>query len=38
MGSIYTIVEVKAWKGSKAGRGRLKSGIGWLSMDFSKRL
>ena len=22
----------------KLGRGRLKSGIGWLSMDFSKRL
>ena len=31
---VYTIVEVKAGAGSKAGWERLKSGIGWLSLDF----
>lgn len=35
---VYTIMEVKAGQGSKAGWGRLKSGIGWLSLDFCKRL
>lgn len=35
---IYTIVEVKSGAGSKAGWGRLKSGIGWLSLDFCQRL
>ena len=35
---VYTIMEVRAGKGSKAGWGRLKSGIGWLSLDFCKRL
>lgn len=31
---IYTIMEVKVGQGSKAGWGRLKSGIGWISLDF----
>lgn len=35
---VYTIMEVKAGQGSKAGWGRLKSGIGWLSLDFCTRL
>lgn len=35
---VYTIMEVKTGQGSKAGWGRLKSGIGWLSLDFCKRL
>ncbi len=35
---IYTIVEVKSGKGSAAGWGRLKSGIGWISLDFVKRV
>ena len=35
---VYTIVEVKSGAGSKAGWGRLKSGIGWLSLDFCQRL
>ena len=35
---VYTIMEVKAGQGSKAGWGRLKSGIGWLSLDFAKRI
>ena len=35
---VYTIMEVKAGQGSKAGWGRLKSGIGWVSLDFVKRV
>ena len=35
---VYTIVEVKAGKGSAAGWGRLKSGIGWISLDFVRRI
>ena len=35
---VYTIVEVKSGNGSSAGWGRLKSGIGWLSLDFVKRV
>ena len=35
---IYTIVEVKRGKGSAAGWGRLKSGVGWISLDFVKRV
>ena len=31
---VYTIVEVKSGKGSAAGWGRLKSGIGWISLEF----
>ena len=34
----YTIVEVKEGKGSEAGWGRLKSGIGWISLDFAQKL
>ena len=33
----YTIVEVKSGKGASAW-GRLKSGIGWISLDFVKRV
>ena len=35
---VYTIVEVKTGKGSSAGWGRLKSGVGWISLDYCKRL
>ena len=35
---VYTIMEVKAGQGSKAGWGRLKSGVGWISLDFVKRV
>ena len=31
---VYTITEVKAGKGSTQGWGKLKSGIGWISMDY----
>lgn len=35
---VYTIVEVKDGKGSEAGWGRLKSGAGWISLDYAKRV
>ena len=35
---VYTIMEVRNGKGSSAGWGRLKSGIGWISLDFVRRL
>lgn len=35
---IYTIMEVRSDTGSKAGWGRLKSGIGWISLDFVDRV
>ena len=31
---VYTIVEVKSGEGSTAGWGRLKSGAGWISLDY----
>lgn len=34
---IYTIMEVKKGPGSSAGWGRLKSGLGWVSLDVAKR-
>lgn len=33
----FTIVEVKDGEGSNGGWGRLKSGAGWISLDFAKR-
>ena len=35
---IYTITEVSAGQGSSAGWGRLKSGAGWISLDYVKRI
>ena len=35
---IFTITEVKAGKGSTAGWGKLKSGAGWISLDYATRL
>ena len=35
---VFTIVEVKAGKGSNSGWGRLKSGAGWISLDYAKRV
>lgn len=35
---IYTIVETSNGKGSKTGWGKLKSGVGWISLDFVTRL
>lgn len=35
---VYTIMEVRSGKGSSVGWGRLKSGIGWISLDFVKKI
>ena len=35
---VFTIVEVKTGQGSKAGWGRLKSGAGWISLDYAARV
>ena len=35
---VFTIVEVKDGKGSDAGWGKLKSGAGWISLDFCQRV
>lgn len=35
---VFTIVEVAQGKGSTAGWGRLKSGAGWVSLDYCTRL
>ena len=35
---VFTILEVKSGTGSKAGWGKLKSGEGWISLDFAKKL
>ena len=34
---VFTITEVKEGYGSKLGWGRLKSGIGWISLDYVKK-
>ena len=36
--SVFTIVEVKSGQGSKAGWGKLKSGAGWISLDYAKKI
>lgn len=35
---VFTIVEVKAGQGASTGWGRLKSGAGWISLDYATRL
>ena len=35
---IFTIVEEKAGTGSKKGWGRLKSGAGWIALDYAVRV
>lgn len=35
---VFTIVEVKQGKGSASGWGRLKSGVGWIALDYCKKL
>ena len=34
---VFTITEVKEGYGSKLGWGKLKSGIGWISLDYVKK-
>ena len=35
---VFTIMEVKSGKGSDAGWGRLKSGAGWISLDYCSKV
>lgn len=35
---IFTIVEVKDGQGSASGWGRLKSGAGWIALDYAVRI
>ncbi|MBR5862219.1 MAG: N-acetylmuramoyl-L-alanine amidase [Bacteroidales bacterium] len=35
---IFTIVEVKSGQGSKSGWGKLKSGAGWISLDYATKV
>ena len=35
---VYTITETKAGRGSKAGWGKLYSGAGWISLDYTQTL
>lgn len=35
---VFTITEVKSGTGSKAGWGKLKSGEGWISLDYAKKI
>lgn len=35
---VFTIVEVKSGTGSAKGWGRLKSGAGWISLDYTARI
>ena len=35
---IFTIMEVKPGQGSSSGWGRLKSGAGWISLDYAVRV
>lgn len=34
----FTILETSSGEGSKSGWGRLKSGAGWISLDYAKRV
>lgn len=34
----FSIMEVKSGKGSDKGWGRLKSGSGWISLDYCQRV
>ena len=35
---VFTITEERAGTGSNKGWGKLKSGAGWISLDYVKRL
>ena len=35
---IFTIVETSSGQGSETGWGKLKSGKGWISLDFAKKI
>ena len=35
---IFTIVDVQSGQGSNSGWGKLKSGAGWISLDYTQKL
>lgn len=35
---VFTITEVKSGKGSVKGWGKLQSGVGWISLDYARKL
>ncbi len=35
---VYTIMEVRTGQSSSVGWGRLKSGAGWISLDYARKL
>ena len=35
---VFTIVDVQSGSGSKSGWGKLKSGLGWISLDYAKKI
>jgi hypothetical protein len=35
---VFTIVQTSPGQGSKSGWGTLKSGAGWISLDYTKRV
>ena len=35
---VFTIVAVQSGQGSDSGWGKLKSGAGWISLDYCKKL
>ena len=35
---VFTIVEVQSGQGASAGWGRLKSGAGWISLDYAAKI
>lgn len=35
---VFTIVDESKGKGSNNGWGKLKSGAGWISLDFAKKI
>lgn len=35
---VFTITEVKSGAGSKKGWGKLKSGVGWISLDYATKI
>lgn len=36
--NAFRIVEVREGKDSDAGWGKLKSGVGWISLDYCQRV
>ena len=35
---VFTIIQVKSGSGSDNGWGKLKSGVGWISLDYCQRV